>query len=122
MKFLIAIILSIVSIIAQAEPFDAWTDTEKVLLVTSELALLADYKSTSSVLYPNQGYEEMNPILGKQPGRDRLTAYFLAYMIGNYFIADYLGHDSRVRWLLTLTVVESIAAGHNVSIGARINF
>ena len=122
MKYLLAIILSMVTLIAQAAPFDGWTDNEKALFVASELALLADYKSTSSVLYPDQGYRELNPFLGPQPGHDRLTAYFLAYMIGNYFIADYLGHESRVRWLLTLTIVESLAAGHNVSIGARINF
>ena len=122
MKFLLAIILSITSLIAQAAPFDGWTDNEKALFVASELALLADYKSTESVLYPSRGYYEMNPFLGPQPGHDRLTAYFLTYMIGNYFIADYLGHENRSQWLLTLTVVESAAAGHNISIGAKINF
>ena len=122
MKHLITIFLLLISLSAQAAPFDGWTDNEKAVFVASELALLADYKSTSSVLYPDQGYREMNPFLGQQPGHDRLTAYFLTYMIGNYFMADYLGHNDRMRWLLTLTIVESIAAGHNVSIGAKINF
>jgi hypothetical protein len=122
MKFLIAIILSIVSLIAQAAPFDGWTDNEKAVFVASELSLLADYKSTSYLLYPSRGFKELNPILGEQPGHDRLTAYFLTYMIGNYFIADYLGHENRTRWLLTLTIVESLAVGNNISIGAKISF
>jgi hypothetical protein len=122
MKYLLAIILSMVSLIAQAAPFEGWTDTEKALLVTSELALLADYKSTSSVLYPSRGYKEMNPLIGEQPGQDRLTAWFVGWMIGHYFIANSLDHDTRVKYLLTLTIVETMAAGHNVSIGARINF
>ena len=122
MKHLITIFLLLISLSAQAAPFDGWTDTEKALLVTGELALLADYKSTSSVLYPDQGYREMNPFLGQQPGQDRLTAWFVGWMIGNYFIANSLDHDTRVKYLLTLTIVETAAAGHNISIGAKINF
>ena len=110
------------SLTARAELFEGWTNTEKVLFATSTLALLADFKSTSSVLYPDQGYKEMNPFLGEHPGQDRLTAYFLSYMVINYLVADHYNHKDRERWLLSVTIVESIAAGHNVSIGATIKF
>ena len=107
---------------SHAEPFEGWTDKEKILFGTASLALIADYKSTASVLYPDQGYRELNPILGPHPSRAKLSAYFITYLIGNYFIADYLGHANRERWLLTLTIVETAAAAHNVSIGATIRF
>ena len=107
---------------ALAEPFEGWTDNEKILFGTSTLALIADYKTTASVLYPNQGYKETNLFLGEQPSKDKLTAYFIGYVIGNYFIADYLGHKDRERWLLSVTIFETIAATHNISIGATIKF
>ena len=122
MKYLLAIILMLCSLTARAEPFAGWTDNEKILYGTAALALLADYKSTSSVLYPNQGYREMNPFLGEQPSKDKLTAWFIAWTVGHYFIADSLGHEDRVRWLLTVTIVEGVAATHNVMIGATIKF
>jgi hypothetical protein len=122
MKYLIAIMLLLCSLVARAELFENWTTQEKVLYGTASLAMIADYKSTASVLYPNQGYKEMNPIIGEQPGNDRLTAWFVGWTIGHYFIADQLGHEDRKRYLLIVTIFETGAAAHNVSIGARINF
>ena len=122
MRYALVIVLLLCSLHSDAEPFENWTPTEKALFVSAELALLADYKTTSSVLYPSRGYKELNPFIGEQPGQDRLTAWFVGWMIGHYFIADYLGHKDRVNWLLTLTIVESAAAAHNISIGATIKF
>lgn len=122
MKYLLAIMLMLCSLTARAELFENWTDKEKILYGTATLAMLADYKSTSSVLYPNQGYRELNPFLGEQPGKDRLTAWFVGWAIGHYFIANSMDHEQRSRYLLTITIIESAAAAHNISIGARINF
>ena len=122
MKRILAIILMLFSLSAKAEPFANWTDKEKLLYGTASLAMLADYKSTSSVLYPNQGYREMNPFLGEQPSKDKLTAWFVGWMIGHYFIANSMDHENRSKYLLTITIIESAAAAHNVSIGATIRF
>lgn len=112
----------IFSLNAKAEPFAGWSDNEKLLYGTASLAMIADYKSTASVLYPYQGYREMNPFLGEQPSKDKLTLWFVGWMIGHYFIADSMNHEQRTKYLLTVTIIESAAAAHNVSIGARIRF
>ena len=122
MKYVLPILLLLCSLTANAEPFEGWTTAEKTAFVASELALLADYKTTSSLLYPSQGYYEMNPIIGPQPSRQRLNLWFAGWMIGNYFIADNFDHNKRLTWLITLTVTESIAARHNVMIGGSIKF
>ena len=122
MKYLLAIILMLCSLTARAELFENWTDKEKILYGTATLAMLADYKSTASVLYPNQGYKEMNPFLGEQPSKSKLTAWFIGWAIGHYFIVNNLDHEYRTEYLLTVTIVHGLAAAHNVSIGARINF
>ena len=105
-----------------AEPFSGWSDKEKILYGTASAAMIADYKSTSSVLYPNRGYRELNPFLGEQPSKDKLTLWFVGWMIGHYFIANSLDHEQRSNYLLTITIIESAAAAHNVSIGATIRF
>ena len=122
MKYLIAILLFVLSHGASAEPFGGWTNKEKLLYGTTTLAMLADYKSTASVLYSNQGYREMNPFLGEQPSRDKLTAWFVGWAIGHYFIANSMSHEQRTAYLLTITIIETAAAAHNVSIGATIRF
>lgn len=122
MKYLLAIILMLSALCSYAEPFEGWTDKEKLLYGTASLAMLADYKSTSSVLYPDQGYKEMNPFIGERPGQDRLAAWFIGWAIGHYFIANSMSHETRTTYLLSVTIVETAAAAHNISIGARINF
>ena len=123
MRYITLIILLLLSLGAQAEPFEGWTTDEKTAFVASELAILADYKTTSSLLlYPSRGYYELNPIIGPQPSKQTLNLWFAGWMIGNYFISDYLGHDKRMTWLITLTVTESIEAGHNIMIGGSIKF
>ena len=122
MKYLLAIILMLCSLTARAELFENWTDKEKILYGTATLAMVADFKSTSSVLYPDQGYRELNPFLGEQPGQDRLTAWFVGWAIGHYFMANNMSHENRSWYLLTVTVVHGAAAAHNVSIGATIRF
>lgn len=110
------------SLCLHAEPFSGWTDTEKLVYGTASLAMLADYKSTASVLYPSQGYKEMNPFLGEQPSRGKLNLWFVGWAVGHYFIANNLSHENRTQYLLTITVVHGAAAAHNVSIGATIRF
>jgi len=122
MKYLLALMLTIFSLTARAELFENWTDTEKVLYATSTLALIADYKSTSSVLYPHQRYRETNIFLGPQPSRAKLNLYFIAYIVANYIIADNSSHEFREKWLFSVTIVETGAAMHNVNIGAKIKF
>ena len=122
MKYALLILLLLCSLTANAEPFEGWTTAEKTAFVASELALLVDYKTTSSLLYPSRGYYETNMYIGPQPSKQTLNLWFAGWMIGNYFISDYLGHDKRMSWLITLTVTESIAARHNIMIGGSIKF
>ena len=122
MRLILSFVLLVFTTFSHAEPFNGWSDNEKLLYGTASLAMLADYKSTSSVLYPSQGYKEMNPFIGEQPGKDRLAAWFVGWAIGHYFIANSMDHDRRAQYLLIVTIVETSAAAHNISIGAKIQF
>jgi len=122
MRYALVILLLLCSLHAEAEPFENWTPTEKALFAATQLALLADYKSTSSLLYPDRGYRELNPLIGEQPGNDRLAAWFVGLSLGHYFIADYLGHEDRKTYLWIVPSIHAAATLNNLSLGATIKF
>lgn len=122
MRCILSFVLLIFTTFSYAEPFGGWTDKEKILYGTASLAMLADYKSTSSLLYPSRGYKELNPFIGEQPSRGKLNLWFVGVAAGHYFLANSMNHENRTTYLLIVTVAHGTAAAHNVSIGASIRF
>jgi len=124
MKTLLALLLFFSIGLVQAAPFEGWTDEEKAWFAASELVQVVDYQTTRNILYnqSNRDYYEVNPIVGHHPSPNRLMAFEIGTLVGNYFFTDWLEHDNRITWLKWHTTIEMIVIQHNVSIGARISF
>jgi len=124
MKYLIAVILAMLSLTAHADPFEGWTKEEKEWFALSEAVQIIDYQTTRDLLYAQKekGYYELNPIVGRNPSPSKLMAFEVGTLIGNYFFTDWLDHDSRMTWLKWHVGIELIVIQHNISIGARIQF
>ncbi len=100
-----------------------WTDEQKRWYVASNVLLLADWSTTRDMTRRyDEGYREINPILGSRPSTDKLDLYFVTYLIGHYFLTDYLQDRNREIYLYTITAVEGAAVANNLNIGLRLRF
>lgn len=120
-KFFTILLLAF-SLNCSAEPFEDWTTTEKVLFTASQLTLIADYKTTTNLLYSSKAYYETNPFLGRNPSKQRVNLWFAGALVGNYFLSDYLVHEYRTTWLSALIVTELLYSSNNIKIGGKISF
>ena len=90
MKKLLSILVGVLLLTSCAHVKDkSWDTTDKVLLVTSTLAVSADTYTTTRMLTNPNNYE-MNPIMGKHPSDGRVIAtmavgHALVLLIAHYF-------------------------------------
>jgi hypothetical protein len=115
------VFLTLVLFLCSFAHAEEWTDLDKKLFVASEVSLFADWLQTRQIVKQPQRYEETNPILGKHPSMSSVNAYFIGAMIGNYYLADWLG-ENRSIYLGTVTVVETGTVIHNKIVGLKLAF
>jgi hypothetical protein len=100
-----------------------WTSEQRQWYIASNVLLLADWSTTRDMTRRyDEGYRELNPILGSRPSTDKLDLYFITYLIGHYFLTDYLQGRNREIYLYTITGVEGAAVANNLNIGLRLRF
>ena len=106
-----------------AEP-EPWSDRSKLWAATSAIALANDWATTRDMTQRyNEGYHELNPILGRYPSRDRVDLHFLIAIPAVYLIADNIESDlARTRWLQLVTLIEGTVSLNNIRIGLRFGF
>jgi hypothetical protein len=118
------VLLFFLFFINPAYAWSDWDSTDKTLFVASSVAMTADWATTRYAArsdWPG-GLYEINPILGKYPHQDKVDLYFVALLVSNYFIADYLKGDMR-RWYLTIRIAShGQAANNNINLGMEIRF
>ena len=109
---------------AHAEPFDGWTDEEKIWFAASEAVQIIDYQTTRDMLFvqKSKDYYEQNLLVGRHPSPNKLMAFEIGTLVGNYFFTDWLDHDMRLNWLKMHVGIELVVIRHNLLIGARLNF
>lgn len=93
---------------------------DKILLVTSTLALAADWSTT--VDGARRGAREYNPLLGSSPSVGRLNTYFAACALGNALLASRLSPTWRKILFTVVTLRSTHAALGNRSRGLRFSF
>jgi len=123
--FTVIILLILVFILpAQAQQQEQWSDRSKLWAATSAIALANDWSTTRDMTHRyNEGYHELNPILGRNPSRDRVDLHFLIAIPAVYLIADNIESDiNRTRWLQLVTIVEGAVSLNNIRIGLRWGF
>jgi hypothetical protein len=103
---------------------EPWSDRSKFWAATSAIALANDWATTRDMTQRyNEGYHELNPILGRNPSANRVDLHFLIAIPVVYLIADNIESDlARTRWLQLVTIVEGTVGLNNVRIGLRWGF
>ncbi len=107
-----------------ARAWSGWSDTDRALLVASNIALAADWASTRNAArqdWPG-GLFEQNFILGRYPHQDKVDLYFIALIATNYLIADNLSTGKRKFYLSIRAITHAHAAHNNVQLGMEIKF
>ena len=103
--------------------WEDWTPEQRRWYVASNVLLVADWGTTRDMTRRyNEGYRELNPILGSRPSTDKLDLYFVTVLIGHYFATDYFKGRDREIYLYTITGVEGAAVANNLNIGLRLRF
>ena len=122
MKNLLCCILLCISFDVNAGWQD-WTPEQRQWYVASNVLLVADWSTTRDMTRRyNEGYRELNPVLGPKPSTDKLDLYFVTVLIGHYFLTDYLRGRDREIYLYTITGIEGAAVANNLNIGLRLRF
>ena len=107
----------------QSRAWSEWTPEQRQWYVASNVLLLADWSTTRDMTRRyNEGYRELNPILGSRPSTDKLDLDFVTVLIGHYFATDYFKGRDREIYLYTITAVEGAAVTNNLNIGLRLRF
>ncbi len=100
-----------------------WTEEQRRWYMAANIVTLADWATTRDMTRRyNEGYRELNPILGSRPSTSRLDLYFVTVLIGHYFVTDYFKGRDREIYLYTITAVEGAAVANNLNIGLRLRF
>lgn len=101
--------------------FEDWTEFEKQLFAVNTTLVALDYATTYDLIHKREGFIEANPLLGKDPSKDKLVAFFLSKIIISYIVAEY-NPKYRRNWLIFITSSSTVPVAHNISIGAQLRF
>lgn len=118
---------------------DEWTKPDTVRELSYDVLLAVDWSQTRGFLgipKPDcQRYDylcnkdaaeyqphELNPLVGKRPSQNRLTAFVLGSAIGHYLISEALPTDWRHGWQYVTIGAELGAVAHNYSLGYHAQF
>ena len=99
-----------------------WTSEERAWGYAAGAVLVADWLTTRDMTKRyNEGYYEMNPLLGRNPTTAQVNRHFAIGIPLTFLIAHYLD-EYRKPYLMGVTVIEAIIVGNNLSIGLRVRY
>jgi hypothetical protein len=81
-----------------------------------------DYAQTMKISDNPNDYHEHNPIIGRHPGREAVTIYFLTSYVLVTSLAVVLPTEIRPYLQYGAIGVEAVAVGNNLSIGLGFGF
>ena len=103
--------------------WEDWDRETKTMFVASSIAITADWATTRDMTGRyDEGYYELNPILGSYPTRTEVDLYMIGMLVTNYFITDWLPKEHRIFYLGVRTITHGSAAHNNAQIGLRLRF
>jgi len=121
MKTLIIVMIFLFPLSSNAA--DEWTKTEIGLQVLSTGLQILDWKMTLDIVdRENEGYWEMNPILGKHPSKGNVNTYFAISAASNILISHFLPSGWRKVWLSSRIIISGYLINRGYGIGLRFNF
>jgi len=119
-----ALLLSLLLLVPSAAwAWEDWDLETKTMFVASSIAITADWATTRNMTHRyDEGYRELNPILGDYPSTSQVDAYMIGMLVTNYFITDWLPKEHRIFYLSYRTVTHGAAAHNNMQIGLHLKF
>ncbi len=102
---------------------DKWTKTEIGLQALSTGLQIIDWGTTLDAAGRyDEGYYELNPILGKYPSKGNVNTYFAISIASNILLSHFLSNDRRKWWLSGRIGISAYCVYNNYGIGLKINF
>lgn len=95
------------------------------LLVADYSLLAADWSQTMAIsenCHHGGTYSEGNMILGRCPGKTKVTEYFAASTAAFFYLSKTLDEPYRSAFLVGVGVVEASVVAHNFRFGVRFSF
>lgn len=109
MLLIIMLIIALMLVPLPANADD--NNTEQLALLISLAA--ADYKQSVDMFYNNEGYHELNPILGTNPSRSNMLAFGVIGVGLTYFVADTLPKPWRQIFIDSVIASEQMNIEEN---------
>lgn len=124
MKYLIGLLALVFSLDSRAG-WNDWSELDRKLFIAHQVTIVADwattrYGSKHRSQFPNT--YETNIFLGKHPSVSKVDAYFVAYLIGNYYLADWLPPKYRTFYLTVGTINQANLVRRNIELGWKMSF
>lgn len=101
---------------------DPWDKVDTALGITTAALIITDWGQTRYMAKHPDQFMENNRILGDHPTVSKVNTYFACYLVGGYFLVDWLSPTNRKIVLATIAVVEIQVTRHNKSIGVKFDF
>ncbi len=121
-KRVIAIAACLVIFPIQSFAFDQWDRSDKILLISSLIATVIDWRQTNYIAGHPERYGECNPILGRHPSQDKVHLYFAAATASSVLIAYVLPAKYRKIWLSGQLLLSLSCVVNNVGVGIGIRW
>ncbi len=101
-----------------------WDDIDKKLFITHQTLIVADWSTTRYAARNNFPYGtfETNLVLGRYPSVDKVDLYFVAVLLGNYFLANWLPSDARKLYLTGGIMLQANVVNNNIQLGWKLSF
>lgn len=101
---------------------DKWSKHEKFLLGAALSTTIVDWGQTRDISKNPDKWSEANLILGNHPTTREVDLYFISALIVEAGVAHLLPSKYRGKFLLAVTILETVCIINNHSAGIRINF
>jgi uncharacterized protein YfiM (DUF2279 family) len=113
----------IIAIIAMCLPMlaHAWTDTQKALYLSAQAATVIDWAQTRHIAKSPDKFQEVNPLIGKNPSTDKVDAFMAGRMVANHLIAHNISEEWRTPVLVGINIAYWGAVIHNDRIGVKMD-
>jgi len=121
MRMIILLMLSILFFFgSQVRAADKWSTRDYALEIAKGVVHAIDWRQTRWAT--QNGYEEMNPVIGRHPSTERVDAYFLGTQILHPIITHYLPSRWRPIWQSFSLGFNCATVGHNIRVGIGIRW
>ena len=131
--FLCVALMFSVSARAQQWSTEKWSTEDKILSGVLMSAWVIDYGQTNYLLKVQDRakrthmkgdlwFNEDNPLLGKQPRRSTVNAYFLLMPAVGFLVLDNIPQAYRTNTLRVLSALEVGNVGRNFHVGIHVSY